>query len=81
MCQVPFGIGAGNEDLLGWHADEDFCRSSAMAVVNLALVISRVGIGQIADSESPIAKRLVTDDFVSSRVLKRIVNFISASDR
>ena len=45
-----------------------------MAVVHLALVVARVGIGQIADAKSPVAKGLVADDFVSSGVLKRIVN-------
>ena len=73
VCQVPFRIGAGNEDFLWRHADEDFSWSSAVAVVHLALVVARVGIGQIADAQSPVAKGLVADDFVSSGVLKRIV--------
>jgi hypothetical protein len=50
-----------------------------VAVVNLALVVAGVGIGQIADAQCPVAKRLVADDFVSSRVLKRIVNEFLAS--
>jgi hypothetical protein len=45
-----------------------------VAVVHLALVVAGVGIGQIADAQCPVAKGFVADDFVSSRVLKRIVN-------
>ena len=79
MCQIPFGIGSGNEDFLWRHADEDFSGSSAVAMVHLALVVSGVGIVQIADAQSPVAKRLVADDFVSSGVLKRIVSEFLAS--
>ena len=41
-----------------------------MAVVDLALVVARVGLSQVVDSESPVAEGFIANDFVPLIVLK-----------
>lgn len=49
-----------------------------MAVVDLALVVARVGLSQVVDSESPVAEGFIADDFVSFIVLKLNVSNLSS---